>query len=152
MTTHASGDPSTAETAQGAHRDYAKGDLSSLGVLIGEITSDLSALVRQELALAKAELRVSATRASKGAGMLAGAGGAASYVVLFLSIALWWWLGDVLNGRGLAALVVAGLWLVVAVSLALAGRAQLKKVQGMPQTVDSAKQVPAALKGNENTP
>lgn len=148
MTAHTSGDP---DTTQGADREYVTGDLSSLGTLIGEITSDLSQLVRQELALAKAEVRQSATRAGTGVGMLAGAGGAANYMILFLSVALWWWLGDLLDGRGLAALVVAAIWLVIAVVLAFAGRAQLKKVQGIPQTVDSAKQVPDALKGNENT-
>ena len=66
---------------------------TSLGDLLGEVTRDLSTLMRQELELAKAELRQSATRAGKGAGMLGGAGYAASMAVLFQSIALWWGLG-----------------------------------------------------------
>ena len=55
--------------------------------------------MRQEVELAKAELRESATRAGKGAGMFGGAGLAGYFVLLFLSIAVWWGLGDHL-GRG----------------------------------------------------
>ncbi|TFC62124.1 phage holin family protein [Cryobacterium sp. TMT2-15-1] len=47
---------------------------TSLGDLLGEVTRDVSTLVRQEVALAKAEVRQSATRAGKGAGLLGGAG------------------------------------------------------------------------------
>ena len=46
----------------------------SVGEAFSEVAADLSTLMRQEVELAKAELRQSATRAGKGAGMLAGAG------------------------------------------------------------------------------
>jgi len=64
-----------------------------LGDLIGEVTEDLSTLVRQELELAKAELQQSAARAGKGAGMLGGAAVAGYFVLLFASVALWWAIG-----------------------------------------------------------
>ena len=63
---------------------------TSLGDLLGEVTRDLSTLIRQEMALAKAELKESAGKAAKGAGMLGGAAYGAGMAVLFLSIALWW--------------------------------------------------------------
>ena len=66
---------------------------TSLGDLLGEVTRDLSTLIRQEMALAKAELKESAGKAAKGAGMLGGAAYGAGMAVLFLSIALWWALG-----------------------------------------------------------
>ena len=47
---------------------------TSLGDLLGEVTRDLSTLIRQEMALAKAELKESAGKAAKGAGTLGGAG------------------------------------------------------------------------------
>ncbi len=34
--------------------------------------------------------------------------------------------------------------------LAVVGRKQLQKVEGMPRTTDTAKRVPDALKGNED--
>ncbi|MDJ0375950.1 phage holin family protein [Cryobacterium sp. PH31-L1] len=121
---------------------------TSLGDLLGEVTRDLSTLMRQELELAKAELRQSATRAGKGAGMLGGAGYAAIMTILFLSIALWWGLGY-LVGNGWSGLIVAGLWALIGLVLFLVGRAELKAVKGAPRTVESLKKVPETLKRNE---
>ena len=80
---------------------------------------------------------------------LGGAAVAGYFVLLFVSIALWWALGD-LMGLGWSALVVALLWAVIAAVLAVVGRNRLKDVEGMPRTVETAKQVPDALKGNED--
>jgi hypothetical protein len=121
---------------------------TSLGDLLGEVTKDLSTLMRQELDLAKAELKQSASRAGKGAGMLGGAGYAASMVVLFLSIALWWALGTLIGG-GWSGVVVALIWAVVALILFVVGRKQLKEVNGAPKTVESLKKIPETLKRNE---
>ena len=121
---------------------------TSLGDLLGEVTRDLSTLMRQELELAKAELRQSATRAGKGAGMMGGAGYAAIMAVLFLSIALWWGLGY-LVGNGWSGLIVAGLWALIGLVLFLMGRKELKAVKGAPRTVDSLKKIPDTLKRNE---
>ncbi|WP_232837279.1 phage holin family protein [Lentzea terrae] len=43
----------------------------SLGDLVSELTGDLSKLMRQELELAKAEIRQEAAKAGKATGMLA---------------------------------------------------------------------------------
>jgi hypothetical protein len=120
----------------------------SVGELVAEVSRDLSTLMRQEVELAKAEAKQSAQRAGKGAGMLAGAGVAGHMVLLFLSIALWWSLGTVM-GHGWSALVVAVLWAVVAAVLAAVGRKQLKTVEGMPETADTIKKIPNAVRGHE---
>lgn len=124
--------------------------LSSVGDLISDISQNLSTLVRQETELAKAELKESAARSGKGAGVLGGAGVAGHFVLLFLSIALWWLIGDGV-GLGWSALIVAAIWAVVAAVLAAMGRSTLRQVKGMPQTTDTAKKIPDALKGNEET-
>lgn len=121
---------------------------ASVGELLGEVARDLSTLMRQEIALAKAEVSESAKRAGKGAGMLAGAGVAGHMVLLFLSIALWWALGSAI-GRGWSAVVVAVVWAVVAAVLALRGRTQLREVEGLPETADSVRKIPHALQGHE---
>jgi len=126
------------------------GSLSSVGQLLGEISGDISTLMRQEVELAKSEIRQSATRAGKGSGMLAGAAVGGHMVLLFLSIALWWGLGNAI-GRGWSALVVAVIWAIIAAILALMGKSQLKSVQGLPKTTDTAKKIPDALKGNEDS-
>ena len=61
---------------------------TSLGDLVGEVSRDLSSLMRKELELAKAELRESAKRAGVGAGLMGGAGYAASMAVLFMILCL----------------------------------------------------------------
>jgi len=120
----------------------------SLGDLISEVTQDLSTLMRQELELAKAELQQSASRAGKGAGMLGGAAIAGYFVLLFLSIALWWAIGSA-TGLGWSALIVAVIWAIIAAILATVGRNSLKSIRGVPKTADTIKRIPDALKGNE---
>src|SRR4051794_6691670 len=120
----------------------------SLGELISGVTQDLSTLMRQELELAKAEVQQSASRAGKGAGMLGGAGLAGYFVLLFLSIALWWAIGTG-TGLGWSALIVAAIWGIIAAVLYVAGRNALKSVRGLPKTADTVKHIPDALKGNE---
>ena len=124
---------------------HAKAETSSLGDLLGEVTRDMSTLMRQEVELAKVELKQSATRAGKGAGMLAGAGVAGHFVLLFLSLALWWALGNVL-GLGWSGVVVAIIWGVVAAILAAMGRKELNAIKGMPQTADTLQEIPPTLK------
>ena len=122
----------------------------SVGELFSDVAMDLSSLVRQEVELAKAELRQSATRAGKGAGMLAGAGVSGHMVLLFASVAAWWGIGDT-TGHGWSALIVAAIWLIVAVILGLVGRREISSVPGVPQTAQTVKKIPDAIKGNEGT-
>jgi len=116
----------------------------SLGELFGEVSKDLSELVRQELALAKAEATQTATRAGKGVGMFAGAALAGYFVLLFLSVAGWWGLGDAI-GRGWSALVVMLVWAIIAAVLVVLGRSALAAAKGLPQTTDTVKRIPDAL-------
>ncbi|THE07860.1 phage holin family protein [Microbacterium oleivorans] len=125
-----------------------KATTTSLGDLLGEVTRDLSTLMRQEITLAKAELKESATTSAKGAGMLGGAGYAASMVVLFLSLALWAALAT-LVGWGWSGVIVAVLWAIIAAALYVTGRKQLKNVQGAPQTVETLQDIPETFKRNE---
>lgn len=119
----------------------------SVGDLLGNVSRDLSTLMRQELALAKAELKVEAAKAGKAAGMFGGAGFAGYMVLLFLSFALWWALANVMD-EGLAALIVAVLWGVIGAVLYVTGRGKLREMNPKPErTVDTLKQVPDALKG-----
>jgi hypothetical protein len=121
---------------------------TSLGDLLGEVTRDISTLMRQEVELAKAEIKDSATKAGKGAGLLGGAGYAGLMAVFFLSVALWWGLGHLID-NGWSAVVVAVIWGVIALVLYLQGRKSLKTVKGAPKTVDSLKKIPETLKKNE---
>jgi hypothetical protein len=126
---------------------HIKADNSSLGDLLGDVTRDISTLMRQEVELAKAELKQSGTRAGKGAGLMAGAGVAGHFVLLFLSVALWWGLGNLI-GHGWSAVVVAVIWAIIAAILASMGRKELKAIKGMPQTAETLQEIPPTLKPN----
>lgn len=121
---------------------------TSLGDLLGEVTRDLSTLIRQEMALARAELKESAGKAAKGAGTLGGAAYAAGMAVLFLSIALWWALA-LLVGGGWSGVIVAVIWAVVAAILFAVGRKEITQIDGAPQTVETLKEIPETLRRNE---
>ena len=120
----------------------------SVGTLMGNVSRDLSTLVRQELELAKVELKAEAAKAGKGAGMLGGAGFAGYMVLLFLSSALWWGLANVMD-QGWAALIVAAVWAVVCGVLFVVGRGEFRKVNPVPErTVDTLRQMPDIVKNH----
>jgi hypothetical protein len=113
---------------------------TSIGELIGNISDDLSRLFRQEVELAKAELRQEATKAGKAAGMLGGAGFAGYLAVVLLSFAAVFGLANVMDA-GWAALIVAVVWAVIGGVLYLNGRQKLRSVDPMPRrTVDTIKE------------
>jgi hypothetical protein len=123
-------------------------DGRSIGEVMSDIAEKLSTLLRQEVTLAKAEVRESGTRAGKGVGLLAGAGVAALLLLIFISISAWWGLGQFM-GNEWSALIVAAVWAVIALILGLAGRAELKRIRGVPRTTETLREIPNAMKGNE---
>ena len=112
----------------------------SLGEIVGEVTSDLSELFKKEVELAKVELKQEATKAGKGAGMLAAAGVAGLMVLIFISMTLMWLLDRQLP-LDLSALIVTLLWAVIALVLVSIGRKNLKKANPqLPQTQQTLKE------------
>jgi membrane protein implicated in regulation of membrane protease activity len=71
-------------------------------------------------------------------------------VLLFLSMALWWGLVNVMDA-GWAALIVAVLWAVIGIVLYSAGHREVRRINSEPErTVDTLQQVPGALKGERS--
>lgn len=138
----AAGNYGTPTTAEG--RPDVEG--TSVGQLMGEVAKDLSTLMRQELELAKVEVKAEAKKAGTGAGLFGAAGFAGYMVMLFLSIALWWALSH-LVGHSWSALIVAILWGIVAAVAALMGKKKFQQVNPKPErTVETLSEVPGALK------
>jgi len=116
------------------------GDDRSLGQIVSDLTTDLSTLMKQEVELAKVELKEEVSKVGKGAGMLGGAGFAGWFVLLFLSFALTFLLDNWLPIEA-AALITAALWAIVAAVLAVIGRKELKEANPqLPQTQQSLKE------------
>ena len=113
---------------------------ASVGDLLGEIAADVSALMRQEVELAKVEIKSEAAKAGKGAGMLGGGAYAGHMVLLFGTLALVFAIGSRI-GFGWAALIMTGVWAVIAATLFVLGRAQMRGVHPKPEkTVETLKE------------
>jgi len=110
------------------------GESRSIGDIVGAITKDLSTLVKQELDLAKTEMKHEATKAGKGAGMLGGAGLAGWFTLLFLSTFLMFALAEWFDSLIWAALVVTVIWGIIAAVLAMTGKKELKRVDPKLET------------------
>lgn len=112
----------------------------SVGDLLGKVTTDLSTLMRQEVELAKVEIKEEATKAGKASGMLAGAGAVGYLVLVFLALALMFALDSVMP-TGWAALITAVVLGAIAGVLFVLGRKKLKQVNPKPeQTVETLKE------------
>ncbi|MFE6401030.1 phage holin family protein [Streptomyces alboflavus] len=105
---------------------------TSIGSLISDITSDLSHLMRDEIELAKAELKQEATKAGKAAGLYGGAGYAAALTVLLATLTAVFALAHVM-GLAWAALVMTGLWAAIGAVLYVNGRNRMHSVQPTPE-------------------
>lgn len=118
----------------------ATGGTRSLGDIVGDISRDLSALVRQEMDLAKVEMKQEMGKLGKGAGMFGGAGVAGLLTLIFLSLALTYLLDNWMPVE-LAALVVGLLWAIVAAVLAAKGRKDIKAANPqLPTTQQTLKE------------
>jgi MFS family permease len=112
----------------------------SLGELVGDMTSDLSRLMHDEVELAKEEIRIEADKAKSAVGAFGGAAGAGIYAGIALVIALGFAL-DTFLWRWLAFLVVALVLGAVAAVLATRGKKQLATVNPTPQqTIETLKE------------
>jgi hypothetical protein len=112
-------------------------DERSVGQLVASATEDLSALIRSEVALAKAELKVSVGAAAKGAGLFAGAAFVAMLAIVLLSITLALGIAALGLPGWVAFLIVTVFYLLVAGVLALIGKKALSKVGPPKRTLAS---------------
>jgi hypothetical protein len=109
----------------------------SLGELFSRLSGDLSALMRDEVQLAKVELTESTKRAARAGGMLGAAAFAGYLAVVVLTFALAWGLAEVVP-VGVAFLVVGILWLAIGAVLFVTGRERMRTADLKPeQTIET---------------
>lgn len=131
-------DETTGRSANGAHMEPVED--RSLGELFGNLTNDLSDLMRSEMELAKVEMKEEAAKAGKAAGMLGGGALAAYLALTLLAFAAAWGLAEVVDA-GWAFLIVGVVVGAIAAALALTGKKRLDTVEPMPeQTMETLKE------------
>lgn len=129
----------------------AEADEPTVGRLVADVSRDISTLVQTEIALAKSELRVSVKAGGIGAGMLAGAAFFGVLIIIFLSIAVAYFITMAGLHPAWAFLIITGFYALVAIVLVLIGISKLKKVRAPQKTISTAKEIPSALKGKQAT-
>lgn len=113
---------------------------AALGPLFRQLAQDSSALIRQEIALAKAEVRQSVGLTVNGAAKIGVAAALAGVGGLVLTAFLVLLLGELLDSYWVSALIVGVVFTLVGAVLALAGIRRLRQVEIAPQeTIETLK-------------
>ncbi|MER5932733.1 phage holin family protein [Streptomyces sp. NPDC002054] len=123
--------------AQGAER--------TLGQLVASATAEMSALVHDEIALAKAEIRQDVRRVGIGSTAFVIAGVLALFSVPVLSFAAAYGIHNLGLGLAWSFLIVGVAFLVIAALAALLAVAKFKKVKPPEKTIASVKETAAVV-------
>jgi hypothetical protein len=119
----------------------------SLGQLFASATAEMSALVHEEIALAKAELRQDVKRAGIGGGAISAAGVLALFALPVLSFAAAYGIHNLGLGLAWSFLIVGVAYLVLAGLFGVYAIAKFKKIKKPERSIASAKQTAAVVKG-----
>jgi len=118
----------------------------SLGQLFSAATADLSSLVHDEIALAKAEIRQDVKRGVAGGTSLAVAGVVGLAAIPMLSFAFAYGIHALGITLGWSFLIVGGFYVLLAVILGLLAWRSFKKVEKPQRTIEGAKATADVLK------
>ena len=121
-------------------------DDPTIGKLVGDVSNDVSSLIRSEIALAKTELKFSAKAGGVGLGLFAAAAFLLVLAVIMLSVAIAYFIN--FTGLDLAwcFLIVFGFYALVAAVLGLFGYRSVRKVRGPEASIEQLKETKAVLK------
>ena len=121
-------------------------DDPTIGKLVGDVSNDVSSLIRSEIALAKTELKFSAKAGGVGLGLFAAAAFLLVLAVIMLSVAIAYFIN--FTGLDLAwcFLIVFGFYTLIAAVLGLIGYRSVRKVRGPEASIEQLKETKAVLK------
>jgi len=120
-------------TTVGSQSDRLDSD-HKLSALVTSATKDLSSLVRDEIALAKAELRRDVKQAAMGGALFAVAGLLSLFALIMFSFAIAYGIHAAGIGLAWAWLIVGGGYILLAGLLGGIGMLRLKKIRGVDAT------------------
>ena len=119
---------------------------TKISELVSDATKDLSALVRDEVALAKAEVRLDVKSAATGGGLFGAGAVLALFALMMFSFAAAYGLHAAGLGLAWAWLVVGGAYLLVAAGCGGIGLLRFKSLRGGEATRRTASESLAILK------
>jgi hypothetical protein len=119
----------------------------SVGELVANLGETSSRLLRQEVALAKTEIRSEVQATGRALGTLTVAGGLALVALTMFSLSAARWISEYLD-LGWAYLIVGTLWTVTAGILYASARSALHAINPVPErTRDTLDEIPNAVRG-----
>ncbi|TDC51472.1 phage holin family protein [Jiangella ureilytica] len=124
---------------------------ASIGRLVSSIKDDLTGLVRDEIALAKAELKEDAKSAALGGAMSGAAAVLLLLAVILGSFALVYGVHALGLALGWSFLVVAGFYVLVALVLLLLARGRFGRISMAERTKVTARDAARALTRSSNS-
>ena len=137
----------TGQEASGQHRADLSLDEPTIGRLVADTSRHLSSLIRAEIALAKAELKISVTAGGVGLALIAVAAFLAVLAIIMVSFAAVYFLAkipylDVAYGF----LIVFGVYLLLALLLVFLATRRFKKVKAPARTIETTRDTVATLR------
>ncbi|MFJ9324494.1 phage holin family protein [Streptomyces globisporus] len=125
--------------------NYAGSTDRSIGQLVASATAEMSALVHDEIALAKAEVRQDVKRGAIGSAAFIAAGVLLLFTMPMLSFAAAYGIHNLGLGLAWSFLIVAGAFILLAALIAFIGLRKFKKIKPPEKSIASAKQTAAVL-------
>jgi hypothetical protein len=130
-----------------AHREpVTTQEEATIGKLVVDASRDVSALIKHEIELAKAELKVSVRAGGISIGLFAGAAFIALLAIIMLSVAIAYFIH--MTGLDLAwcFLIVFVAYILLAGLRGFVGARMIRKVKPPARAIEQGKQIPGAFK------
>ncbi len=116
-------------------------DDPTIGRLVADASRDVSSLVRNEIALAKSELKVSVRAGGLGLGLFVGAAFVGVLAIIMLSVSIAYFIHLIGINLAFSFLIVFGLYLLLAGLLAFVGLKQVKRVRAPQRAIHQAQEM-----------
>jgi len=131
---------------QSARPDVPSKDDPTIGRLVADASRDISSLLRDEIALAKSELKISVKAGGTGLGLFGAAAFLVLLAIIMLSVAIAYFIH--FTGLDLAwcFLIVFGLYVLVAALLGLVGYRKVKQVRAPERAIHQAQETKNILR------
>jgi hypothetical protein len=131
---------------QSARPDVPSKDDPTIGRLVADASRDISSLLRDEIALAKSEVKVSVKAGGIGLGLFGAAAFLVLLAIIMLSVAIAYFIH--FTGLDLAwcFLIVFGLYVLIAALLGLVGYRKVKQVRAPERAIHQAQETKNILR------
>lgn len=122
---------------------------ASMGTLVRGALDDVRELFREEIALARAELRAELSKATGAAGGFGAAAGALYFAGFFVLTALALGIATLFDWPAWTGFAIVGVVLaIIGAVFFVSARRRMREIRGLPRTVETVSRTVATVKGS----